>query len=133
MARFLASRLAQYVECENAFGELDAITFVPMSRAELKKRGFNQSLLLARLLAKLICVPLRGSIEKVRPTEPQVTLSAKERRRNLRGAFRLRRAGKGSILIVDDIYTTGSTVDERGRLLKDGGYGTVYVLTVAHS
>ena len=133
VARFLASRLAQYVEHEDAFGKVDAITFVPMTRTELKTRGFNQSLLLAHQFAKLVGVPVRRLMEKGRSTQPQVALSAKERRRNLHGAFRLLRAGEGSILLVDDIFTTGSTVDECGRLLKNGGYGAVYVLTVAHS
>jgi predicted amidophosphoribosyltransferase len=66
-------------------------------------------------------------------TLPQAGLSARERRENLRGAFHLIRSGEGNVLLIDDIFTTGSTVEACARALKSGGYKEVFVLTVARA
>lgn len=71
--------------------EVDLIVSVPLSRGRLKERGFDQSLLLAKGLARRFGLQLReGILEKVRETPPQVGLSGKERRQNLKGAFVVR-------------------------------------------
>ena len=108
---------------------------VPLHRQRLRERGFNQALLLARAFYPA----LRERIEpelltRHRATPSQTGLSGSTRRRNLKGSFRVtdpaRLAGK-TILLVDDVFTTGSTADECARTLKKGGARAVHVLTLA--
>ena len=133
VARFFSAALAAYVKQENPFGDVDLITYVPMSRADRRARGFNQAALLAHGLGRRIGIPVVRLLAKVRQTHPQAELIAAERRKNLRGAFSVVRSGEGTVLIVDDILTTGATVEECARALKAGGYGPVFVLAVARA
>jgi ComF family protein len=107
---------------------------VPLHVRRLRQRGFNQALLLAELFSHRWKVPLcRNNLRRIRWTEPQVSLSATERADNVRGAFSLHEPGelKGKrVLLVDDVYTTGSTVKECCRVLGDAGAESA-VLTVA--
>ena len=133
VALLLARYMTTYLLDKRPFGKIDAITYVPMRRAERKRRGFNQAHLLARALGKQLLIPVSSLTSKVRRTPPQAGLSARERRKNLRGAFRQVRFAKGKVLLVDDVYTTGATVEECARTLKDGGHEAICVLTVARS
>ena len=108
---------------------------VPLHRLRLQHRGLNQSVLLARILfpdqLEKICPDL---LRRIRNTLPQTGLDGVSRRKNLRGAFavdrRYRLEGR-SVLLVDDIFTTGSTVDECSRILLSEGASEVHVLTFA--
>jgi len=133
VARFLSSRMADYLTSERPFGDIDIITYVPMTSRALRERGFNQARLLARGLARRIKVPAMRLLSKVHETAPQARLSARERRANLKGAFRPIRSLSGKVLLVDDIFTTGSTVEECAHALKSAGCEEVYVLTVARA
>ena len=110
---------------------------VPLHRRRLWERGFNQAVLLGKPLAKLWGIPLVvNNLRRTRWTEPQVTLSAAEREQNVRGAFTLADpvAVEGKrILLIDDVYTTGSTVMECSRVLRKVGAAEVYVITVARA
>ena len=113
----------------------DFIVPVPLHPKRLKQRGFNQALLLAKIFfpdQKDKIYP--ALMERRRWTEPQTSLKGKERRKNLKNAFvvkdRIRVEGK-KILIVDDVFTTGTTVDECARTLKQAGAEDVQVLTLA--
>lgn len=115
----------------------DLLLPVPLHRRRLRERGFNQAVLLGRPLAKVWVLPLVvDNLQRIRWTEPQVTLTAAEREINVRGAFALTDpasvAGK-KILLVDDVYTTGSTVIECSRVLRQAGAAAVYVVTVARA
>ncbi|HDL85166.1 MAG TPA: ComF family protein [Candidatus Acetothermia bacterium] len=133
VARFLSSGMAEYLVKEKPFGNIDVITYVPMTRRALHARGFNQAKLLARGLAKRIHRPMTRLLAKKSETQPQARLSARARRENLRGAFHLIRSVSGKVLLVDDIFTTGSTVEECAHTLKRGGCEEVFVLTVARA
>ena len=133
VARFLADRLAAHLAEKDPFGPLDVITPVPMARADQRRRGFNQAALLARGVGRGLGLPVEPLLVKVRQTPPQAELPAMARRENLRGAFRPIRSGAGRVLLVDDIYTTGSTVEACARALKSGGWERVFVLTVARA
>ncbi|MBN1882137.1 MAG: ComF family protein [Deltaproteobacteria bacterium] len=123
--------------------EFDIIVPVPLHRRRLRERGYNQSLLLARGLGKIWGMRVDGrGLVRTRWTEPQVNLTPTERERNVRGAFTVRgREGGGrrgrslyegaSVLLVDDVYTTGATVRECARVLIDSGARRVGVLTAA--
>ena len=132
-ARFLSYCLAGYLTHARPFGHFDMVSYVPMSRVDRRARGFNQAQLLATGLAKRLGLPLMALLVKEHRTLPQAGLSARERRENLRGAFHLIRSGKGKVLLIDDIFTTGSTVEACAHTLKSGGYKEVFVLTVARA
>ena len=94
------------------------------TRKKRRKRGFNQADLLADKLGRLLEIPIRKDLaERIRYTEAQKELGFRERRKNIRGAFRVNAADLDieKIILVDDIYTTGSTVDEMTEeFLKKG-------------
>jgi ComF family protein len=133
VGRFLAGRMAEWVRLHNIASTFDLVTFVPMSPSDRRKRGFNQAELLARGMARRLRRPVCRTLMKVRRTAPQDRLTARQRRTNLRNAFRLLRYGRERVLLVDDVGTTGSTVEECARVLKRGGYESLVVLTVARA
>jgi len=133
VSRFLSSCLAGYLTHIRPFGHFDVVSYVPMNRVDRRARGFNQAQLLATGLAKRLGLPLMALMVKEHKTLPQAGLSARERRENLRGAFHLIRSGKGNVLLIDDIFTTGSTVEACAHTLKSGGYKEVFALTVARA
>ncbi len=133
VARFLATRLTEFVNNEQPFGKIDVVTYVPMTRRAVRERGFNQAHIIAHHVAKRLHLPLVRLLVKRRSTLPQASLPARDRHENLRGAFRLIKSAKGKILLIDDIFTTGSTVEECAHVLKSGGCEAVFVLTSARA
>jgi ComF family protein len=110
----------------------DLVAPVPLHPSRLRQRGFNQALLLAQAFPE---VPLeRELLARQRHTPPQAGLNPKERRDNVKGAFAVPRPelvkGK-SILLIDDVFTTGATVRECAKVLRRAGAREVNVLTVA--
>ncbi len=113
----------------------ELIVPVPLHSRRLRWRGFNQSLLLAQQISRACQVAADPFVlRRARPTPPQTQLPEDERRRNVRGAFTLNPDrpinGKG-ILLVDDVYTSGATVNECSRVLMRGGAREVSVVTLA--
>ncbi len=110
---------------------------VPLHGKRLRQRGFNQALLLGEVLARTWRIPLsRDNLRRMRWTEPQVTLTAAERALNVKGAFAVRDAREikeKRLILVDDVYTTGSTVVECVRTLLKAGAAEVCVVTVARA
>jgi ComF family protein len=131
--RFLVLRMADYLASHGLCEDVDVVTYVPMARHSLRKRGFNQARLLASGLARAMHLPVARLLRKVHETVPQAQLSAQQRRENLRGAFQPIRSIPGKVLLIDDIFTTGSTVEECAHALKNGGCKEVIVLTVARA
>ena len=115
---------------------VDAVLPVPLYKKRLRQREFNQSALLAKYMAKSAGISLLiDCLIKTRDTAPQVGLNAGERRRNVRKAFRIenKRLIEGkSILLIDDVITTGATVRECSRVLKKAGPENIYVIALAH-
>ena len=133
IGRFLSGRMATWLQAHGVAESFDLITFVPMSPRDRRARGFNQARLLARGIGRRLRRPVARTLEKVRRTPPQGRLRAPERRTNLRDAFRPVRYGNERLLLVDDIGTTVSTVEECARALKRAGYRSVVVLAVARA
>lgn len=107
----------------------DCLVPVPIHPSRLKKRGFNQAELLARELGALSGIPVRTDILfRERKTEAQKELTPDQRIRNLQKAFRAdpQKADVSSAILVDDIYTTGSTAEACTRALKEAGVKKVY-------
>jgi len=113
----------------------DLLIPVPTHINRLRERGYNQSLLLAKSLSKLMSIRFSNSIvEKHRFTDPQVKQSLKQRQRNVKGSFRLRsQTTAKNIAIVDDVFTTGSTAAEITKILKQNGVDYVQVWGLAHT
>ncbi|TPW30058.1 ComF family protein [Martelella alba] len=131
MARFMARA------ADGIFAEADAILSIPLHRRRLVARRFNQSAELARQLAKLSGTPfLAGLIERRRHTDHQVGLTRPAREDNVRGAFAIAKGRDGEIfsktlILIDDVFTTGATVSAATRVLKKAGARRVFVLTFA--
>lgn len=108
---------------------------VPLHVTRLRERGFNQSELLARVVAQTHGVALNTTaLQRIRHTRPQIELSRSERARNVRGAFEVcdESAVKDqTVLLVDDMFTTGATLNECARALRHAGAERVYCLTLA--
>ncbi|TAN06025.1 MAG: ComF family protein [Rhodanobacteraceae bacterium] len=113
-----------------------AIVPVPLHRARLRQRGYNQALELANVLAKHFDIPLlRDALQRDRATGAQTELTAVQRRRNVRGAFAAHfdRASPGHIAVLDDVFTTGATLAECVRVLKRAGVARVDVWALARA
>jgi len=115
----------------------DLIIPVPLHSKRLRERGFNQALLLVKELSRRTRIPYsKRLLQKRILTPPQVNLSGGEREKGVRGSFHIQRdeeiEGK-SILLVDDVYTTGATVNECSKVLLKAGAERVDVLTIAHA
>ncbi len=116
------------------FFSADFISFVPMLEKDEKKRGYNQSKLLAEGLATKLDLPLNACVEKSKQTQRQAKLTRKERLKNLKGAFKVvnKKTVKDKVvLLVDDVTTTGATAETVATALKKAGAKLVYLLTVA--
>jgi len=103
---------------------------VPLHRARASERGFNQAEDLARKLGKLTGMPVTTRLIKEKATEPQSTLSERERRKNLKGAFVWLGEGPERVLVVDDVFTTGNTMTEVARTLLRSGVKETYIWTL---
>ncbi len=111
----------------------DGVVPVPLHRARLARRGFNQAELMARAVAGRIGAPISVKLRAVRRTRDQVELSAGERRENVAGAFEARGSLAGRILLVDDVFTTGATLSECAGVLRRAGAGEVHALTLCRT
>ncbi len=135
LANPLGALLAEFEDPEFPFGEFELLLPVPLHPQRLRFRGYNQSLLLARRISRHRSIPLNfTALVRTRPTQPQTQLSGPERQKNIRGAFAVRNpaAVQGKkVLLIDDVFTTGATVQECARVLLRAGADRVDVLTVA--
>jgi ComF family protein len=141
-AGVLGRMLAESITELNAeFGQDPVLVIpVPLFKGKRSERGFNQAELIARAALKLL--PANnlhltiGTLERTRDTESQIGLTSHQRRENLRGAFAVARAAEvtgKAVLLVDDVYTTGTTASECARVLRRAGASKVWVATVART
>ena len=140
-ASHLAIPLGNFMaECHDPdllWSAIDLLIPVPLHPHRLRQRGFNQSLLLARQIGRRHSIPVDFlSLERTRVTVPQVELSGAERKKNLYGAFRIRKKEnihQKHILLVDDVFTTGATARECSKVLLRAGAKKVDVITCARA
>ena len=108
---------------------------IPLSKRKLKWRGFNQAEEIAKELAKLLKIPLISDcLIKTKETKDQVELSEKERKENVKNAFSVKNKEKilgKNVLLVDDVFTTGSTMEEAAKVLKKAGAKKIVGIVVA--
>jgi ComF family protein len=132
LGRWLSRHLAERVR---SAPRADCIVAVPLAHARLRERGFNQSMEIARRIARRLRVPLiAAGVEKVRATHAQQGLSRRERRANLRGAFRCTRSFADlHVALVDDVVTTGATAEAVARELRRAGAARICVWALART
>jgi ComF family protein len=124
VAKLLSAELMRVVDSES---RPDILIPMPLSKERLRERGFNQAIEIARALSVALRVPLEldACVRQVH-TAPQMGLPLAERRSNIRNAFRCDRALRGArIAVVDDVLTSGTTLDELARTLKRAGASQV--------
>lgn len=129
-AREMACRYGQWIRAH----EVEEIIPVPLHPSRMRARGFNQACLLAERLSCELRIPVgKHVVYRIRNTKPQKQLNDQERGKNLKQAFGVSRQWKAprSVLLVDDIYTTGSTIDRISKVLKKAGVQKVYFLTIS--
>jgi ComF family protein len=130
--------LGIYLEARWRFAALpaDLIVPVPLHAARQRERGYNQSALLAMPLSRVSNLPVaEPALERVKVTTPQVTLNAVERKANVRAAFEARSdlvRGR-RVLLVDDVCTTGATLESSSIALRQAGAASVWALTLARA
>ena len=129
-ARHIAALLAERMEKYS----FDAVFYVPRSKKALRQYGFDQAALLAKCLSDELNVPVCPALCRSREKPPQKLLSAAQRRRNIRDSFTVKAGILGdaqNALLVDDVVTTGATVDECAALLRKAGVKTVHIACIA--
>lgn len=133
-AEFYGRETARLYEKQMKRWEAEVLVPVPIHKSRYRERGYNQAGLLADQISKYTNIPVDETLlVRMRKTKAQKALSTKERTKNLQDAFQL---GKNvvqykRIVLVDDIYTTGSTADACARVLKEGGAEQVYLLCLS--
>ncbi|TAH61250.1 MAG: ComF family protein [Gottschalkiaceae bacterium] len=114
---------------------IDIIVPVPLHRRRKAERGYNQSELLAKYLSQNLDIPLdKQNIKRIKRTNIQNKLDRLERQKNLKDAFKVEDKGvfkNKRVLLVDDIFTTGATVNECSRVIKECGSNEIIVITIA--
>jgi ComF family protein len=132
--RLLAELLADYLAAGGS-EKPDCIVPVPLHPSRLKERGFNQAIELARPIGKRLKIPVRLDLcERVRATAVQSKLDAAERRKNLRDAFAVKRSVDGlRVALLDDVVTTGVTLETLTKVLKEAGAVRVTIWCAARA
>jgi ComF family protein len=134
--RHAISRLLGQLMAARVVGEEPNVVIpVPLHPARRRERGYDQSVLLARHIARVLNVPCYDhALRRSRRTEQQATLESAARRRNVAGAFETRRPLTGaSILLVDDVLTTGATLEAAAEVLRASGAESIIGLVFAHA
>lgn len=133
-AKFFAKNMYRQLKETTFLHEIDLIIPVPVSQERLKQRGYNQAEELARHLSKISGIPYnKDTLIRDKDTKPQSGFSPCQRARNIKDAFKCTKRLSDKykvILVIDDIYTTGSTINECARILKNSGAHKVYSCAV---
>lgn len=134
MCKYIAQIMTEKVLLENL--KFDFITFVPLHKKRLRKRGFNQAEKISKYLSKILGIELLDTTIRVKNTRMLYKLKKHERNKEIKNAFKLRedidleKIEDKTLLLVDDVFTTGSTVNEISKVLKLSGVKKIYVLTL---
>jgi ComF family protein len=134
-ANLLGGLLADALSARKTTPLPQVILPVPLHTTRQRDRGFNQALEIARPVSKALKIPLKfNSCIRTRPTLAQSTLNAKKRRANIRGAFKMtENLNVQHVAIIDDVITTGQTVNEMARTLKQQGIENIEVWSIARA
>lgn len=132
--RMFAEELYRKYGEQICFWKIGQIIPVPLHSSRRRKRGYNQAQILGEELSCLTGIPCRSDVLlRIKKTKPQKQVQGRERRANMLGAFAVVKSWKPvkNVLLIDDIYTTGATVDQAAEMLKTAGVQNVYFLTIS--
>jgi ComF family protein len=137
LARWFAQRLVTVVRQNQEYNAADVVVPVPLHPARQRERGYNQAELIGRALAKYLRLPCRSHLlVRTRPRPGKSRLTVRERWQSVRNAFDMREGAqvdKLRVLLVDDVLTTGATLDACSRALRAAGAAHVAAVTVARA
>jgi ComF family protein len=129
-----AKLLSERVAASSEFGEPDIIACIPTDNSRLRERGYNPPAVISREMSAIMRRPCDPRLlVKTRVTKVQKSLTKSQRRTNLEGAFAVRRGAKvpANVLLIDDVCTTGATLSEAARVLRESGAVNVFAAVVA--
>lgn len=132
--KIFAQEMAKQYEAQIRRWKIKEIIPVPLHPSKRRTRGYNQAAILAGELGRLLHIPVNeGILHRIRNTNPQKNLDNLRRAGNLKGAFAVsgRKRARSCVLLVDDIYTTGSTLHQTAKMLKLSGTKKVFFLTIS--
>ena len=137
VAGILGDCLAAYAREFNIIIPQDAVLApIPLAQSRRRVRGFNQAELIAAAMSRYLGVPMRSDLlHRIKKGPPQVALSGIARREHMKNAFvgaRLPGMAPRTVILVDDVRTTGATIEDAARALKEAGVRSVWAMTVAH-
>lgn len=130
-ALHIARGFAEELKERGYFDGVDEIIPVPLHRSKLKKRGYNQSLLIARVLAEVAQIPVGEGLKAVKPHATQTAKDTEERHRNVGDVFRASHMEGRHVLLVDDVITTGATLTACCDALQAAGAASVRIVSLA--
>lgn len=133
-AEIFGKELADEFEFQIRRWGIQAIIPIPLHRSKMRKRGYNQAELLAKQLSECMGIPIEKDVlYRIKKTRPLKEMNGEQRHRNLKGAFAVSKSWnpRQNILLIDDIYTTGSTIERAAGILKKAGVKNVYFLTLS--
>ncbi len=138
--KFLCEPLGEFLSDYLARWDIspEVVCAVPLHEAREKSRGYNQAKLLAEVVARNFNLPYVEAVKKIKDNPSQTALTIKERQANVKDVYAINKDFKKdienkTILLIDDIYTTGATANEISKILKSAKAKAIYVLTVAHA
>ncbi len=134
LTRILGKLMVDFIKVNLNYQTVDVLVPVPLHIHKLRQREFNQSNLLAKEINQQISIPIDNSLIRIKRTSSQTGLSEQERFRNIAGAFKIKKGkeiAQKSVLLVDDVLTSGATANECARVLKQGGAKRVEILALA--
>lgn len=131
LARMIADAI--FSQGINNYFENFTVIPVPLHKRRLNWRGFNQAELLSKSLSEILGISLDDQlVVRNKFTKPQIELSAHERKSNIENAFEIKKESTSKYLLVDDVVTTGSTINELAKILKKNKAAEVWAATIAH-
>jgi ComF family protein len=132
---YLIIHYINLIEKQTFFSDKNLIIPIPLAKRRFRERGFNQSEEIGKKLSEFLKIPMLNNVLfKIKETQSQVELSKEEREKNIKNVFLIKNSelieGK-KILLLDDVYTTGSTMEEAAKVLKESGAKQVFGIVVA--
>ena len=129
ISKFFSYEMAKAVKYSFPDVDFNGVCFVPISKKSYSKRGFDQSGLIALEISEILNIPLYDKLECIVKSTNQHKMYGKERFNNIKGAYKSKGEVKGNILLVDDIKTSGATLNECAKVLLSNGANEVYCVT----